>query len=860
MGRAGLTSQEARSRLATYGPNELAADRGRSFWATMLGIVREPMFILLLAAGALYIVLGDLQEALALLVAVVGIITMTLFQQRKTERAVSRLRELAAPHARVVRDGRSAVVPARDVVPGDLVMLAEGDRVPADGWVLDGTNLRADESLLTGESVPVDKLPRAGDDAPLGPFPAPGEPGPATYAGTLVVRGQGLSEVVATGARSAMGRIGQALARTVAGKTLLEREVGRLVSIIALVGGALCVVVFMVQGLVSNDWIAGLLAGITLAMALLPEEMPVVLMVFTTLGAYRISRFGVLARRPETIETLGAATILCVDKTGTITENRMRIARLETIDAASVAVPRGEDPVPLPEAVHRLLELGILASPRDPSDPMERAFEALGARAIWETEHLHPDWEHEADYPLTRDILAVTHVWRRPEGVIRIAAAKGSPEAIADLCHLDAARLGAVLARAQAMADAGLRVLAVAEATLAEGAPLPGGQHDLPFALVGLVGLEDPVRASVPAAVREFHAAGVRVVMITGDHAGTARAIAAQAGIPVRRVLTGPELDALDDAALSAIIGEVDVFARAVPDHKLRLVRALQARGEIVGMTGDGVNDAPALKAANIGIAMGQRGTDVAREAAALVLTHEDFGAVGQAIVLGRRIYQNLRKALTYLIAVHVPIALMALLPILFGLEQMLLPVHVLFLELVIDPASTIALEAEAGDPRHARLPPRRGDEPLFGRRAVLTALLQGLVMLAAAAAVYFVAVLNDKPLDEARTLAFVTMVLGNVFLIQVERSERRTALGMLLGSKNTAAVLVLALALAALALVLAVPGLRDVFHFTLPSAGALVVAALAGLGSALWFDAVKLWRARSAADAAPLDRAGRAA
>jgi len=833
----GLTSEEARRRLAAHGPNALGEDRRRSLLVSLIEVVREPMLALLLAAGALYIALGDLQEALALLVAVVGIITLSVLQQRKTERAVGELRALAAPSARVVRDGAPRMIPAREVVPGDVTLVAEGERVPADGWVRAATNLRLDESLLTGESAPVDKLPRDDDPAPGASLPAPGEPGPAAFGGTLVVRGQGQVEVVATGALTAMGRIGQALARTTTTRTPLEREVGRLVRTIALIGGALCVTLLVAQGLMTDDWIGGLLAGLTLAMAILPEEMPVVLMVFTTLGAFRISRFGVLARRPETIETLGAATVLCVDKTGTITENRMRVARLEAGDA-KIDVPLGDAPVELPEAVHRLLEVGILASPRDPSDPMEAAFVTLGERALRDTEHLHPDWRHEADYPLTREILAVTHVWQRPEGVRRIAAAKGSPEAIVDLCHLAPDRLADALAQAQALADRGLRVLAVAEAELADTGALPDGQHDIPFSLVGLVGLEDPVRASVPAAVAAFHAAGVRVVMITGDHVGTARAIARQAGIPVRAVMTGPELDALDDAGLATAIDRVDLFARAVPDHKLRLVEALRARGEIVAMTGDGVNDAPALKAAHIGIAMGRRGTDVAREAASLVLTDEDFGAVSRAIVLGRRVYQNLRRALTYIIAVHLPIAVMALLPLLVGLEPMLLPVHVLFLELVIDPACTLALEAEAGDPRHASLPPRPPNEPLFGRRPVLVALAQGMVMLAAVAGVWLAAVANDKPLDEARTLAFATLVVGNVVLIQVERSERRTALAMLFGSRNVAA-------LVALALVVLVPPLRHVFHFALPDAGALALAACAGAASALWLDLVKLRRAR---------------
>ncbi|MFO0747065.1 MAG: cation-translocating P-type ATPase [Myxococcota bacterium] len=478
---------------------------------------------------------------------------------------------------------------------------------------------------------------------------------------------------------------------------------------------------------------------------------------------------------------------------------------------------------------------------------MERALHALGARSLRGTEHLHPDWSEERDYPLTRELLAVSHVWRsRPPR--RIVAAKGSPETIADLCHLAPGPAAALAARAEALAVAGLRVLAVARAAVPEGVELPAGQHDFDFELVGLVAFEDPVRASVPAAVQAFADAGVRVVMITGDHVATARAIAGAAGIRVRRVVSGPELEAMDDATLSAAVGEVDVFARAVPDHKLRIVRALAARGEQVAMIGDGVNDAPALQAAHVGVALGHRGTDVAREAAALVMTTDDFGAVAHAIALGRRIDANLRRALGYLVAVHLPIAAMSLLPVLFGLSPMLLPVHVLFIELIIDPACSVALEAEAADPRAVRAPPRRPEDGLFPRSALLWSVVQGLVMLAVAAAAYFGALASGLGQDEARTLGFIVIVTGNAWLIQVSRSNERSALTMILTSRNRAALGILVAAFAVLALTLVVPPLAAIFHFGHLGGGPILLAFAAGSASALWFDAVKAVRARRVA------------
>ncbi len=660
---AGLSTEEARARLALEGPNELASEKSATFFRSMLDVVAEPMFLLLLGAGALYLVLGSLSDALTLLAFVVVMIGLTLYQKRKTERAVSLLKDLSAPLARVLRNGEECAVPTREIVRGDLVFLREGDRVPADASVVTCTNLRVDESLLTGESVAVDKLPSLGD----APLPPPGSDGQsAVYGGTLVVQGRGLCSVRATGSASAIGRIGVALSATKLEPSALKLEVDQIVRRIALIGAALCVCLVLAYGITQGDYLRGLLAGITLAMAILPEEFPVVLTVFTTLGAFRIAKHQVLARRAETIESLGSATVLCVDKTGTITENRMRIAQLWTVGEVSFDMP-ADDSCTLPEEVHEVLEYGVLSSQPDSADPMEHAFHKLGQHALAGTEHLHRDYTREQEYPLTRSLLAVSHLFRTANTSGHVVAAKGAPEAIADLCHLDAAGTARVLAHAAELGRSGLRVLAVARADYAP-AEHPVNPHDFEFRLLGLVGLEDPVRASVPAAVADFRRAFVRVIMVTGDHVETALAIAKKAGLDVAGgVVTGATLAALSESELARTVKTVNVFARCIPEHKLLLVRSLQSAGEMVAMTGDGVNDAPALKAAQIGVAIGLRGTDVAREAAALVLTTEDFGAIAQAIVLGRRIFENLRKAMSFVLAVHVPIAGMALAPVLLG-------------------------------------------------------------------------------------------------------------------------------------------------------------------------------------------------
>ncbi len=834
----GLSEDEAARLLREDGPNALPADEQHPLWRTALDVIAQPMLLLLLAAGGLYLLLGDAVEALTLLSFVVVMIGIALHQERKTERALGALRDLASPRALVIRGGRERRLAGREVVRGDVVILVEGDRVPADAELLDAQSLTVDESLLTGEAVPVRKL-RGAAGSPSAARPPGGDDSPFVYSGTLVVRGRGVAEVRSTGAHTEMGKIGVSLGAVKEERTRLEREVSRIVRVVAAVGLALCVVLVLVWGLTRGQWVHGLLAGITLAMAVLPEEFPVVLTVFLALGAWRISRRNVLTRRVSAVQALGSATVVCVDKTGTLTENRMAIRRLRaggvTLDAADAAA------TVLPEALHELVEYGILASQADPFDPMEIAFHALGAQKLAGTEHLHASWTLEREYPLSPELCALSHVWRAPEGERFVIAAKGAPEAIADLCHLGAEGTEALLDEVRAMAGDGLRVLAVARA-LDEGASprLPDHAHDFAFELVGLVGLADPVRAEVPAAVAECYAAGIRVVMITGDHLETARAVGRAVGLrDLSEALTGPELTAMSDDDLRPHLAALSIVARAQPAQKLRLVRALEARGEVVAMTGDGVNDAPALKAADIGIAMGRRGTDVAREAAALVLLDDDFSSIVAAVRVGRRIADNLAKAMAYIVAVHVPIAGISLLPVLLGWPTVLLPVHVVFLELVIDPACSVAFEAEAEERDVMRCPPRRPDAPVLGASILVPALLQGAALLATTAVVLAVVLQRGASAEHARALAFTTLLAGNLGLIATNRSRSRNLLVTLL-ARNVPAAAVTVGSLGCLALALSLAPLRALFHFAPVPLVEVFGALAAGVASVIWFEGVK--------------------
>ncbi|MEO6860623.1 MAG: cation-translocating P-type ATPase [Microcoleus sp.] len=855
----GLSEQETIARLKEEGYNELPSAQSRNLWSIAIDTIKDPIFLLLVGGSIIYWILGDLQEALILLGFVLFITGISLYQQGKTEHAIEALRDLSSPRALVVRDGQRKRIAGREVVRGDVLVLAEGDRVPADAIVLSCTNLSTDESLLTGESLTVRKVAADGEVK----MARPGGDGlPFVYSGTLVVQGQGIARVQTIGAQTEMGKIGKALQTVKPEITPLQQEMTRLVSRLFGIALSLCVATVVIYGLTRGDWLKGILAGITLAMAILPNEFPVVVTVFLALGGWRISQNHVLARRTSAIETLGAATVLCVDKTGTLTLNVMAVQQLLPNNPAenTQAYDLGLHPQDaLPEAVHQLVEFCILASQRDPFDPMEKAFNQLGDRYLAHTEHLHKDWKLLREYPLSPHLLAMSHVWQSADRKQYEVAAKGAPEAIADLCHLTPQQQQLLAAQVSKMSDRGLRVLGVAKASLLDAPPpflpphpsidsahLPDTQHDFPFQFIGLVGLSDPVRPTVAGAVQECHTAGIRVVMITGDYSGTAQAIAREIGLlQMGAVLTGAELDKMSDAELQQRIQSTNIFARTVPEQKLRLVNALKAKGEVVAMTGDGVNDAPALKAAQIGIAMGERGTDVARESAALVLLNDDFSSIVQAVKLGRRIFDNLRKAMAYLVAVHIPIAGMSLIPVLFKLPLILLPIHIAFLHLIIDPACSIVLEAEPAEPNAMKRPPRKPKEPLFGRKTITLALLQGMGSLAIVLVIFGIAVYRKQGEFETRALTFTTLILANLGLILSERSTSRLSMKVL-QSPNAALWWVMGGGLVFLALVLYVPFLRHLFSFSFLSAIDLGICFAGGIISLIWFESLKLFHKSS--------------
>jgi len=821
----GLTSFEAARRLKQFGPNALPSAERRNLGRIVWGLVRQPMFALLLGGAVIYLLVGEAVDAIVLAVFATLSISIGIVQESRSEKVLESLRSLASPRALVVRDGKQQRIAACELVPGDLIVLAEGDRVPADTVLVSGDGLMADESLLTGESVPVRKKIAAEGRAYA---PPGGEDLPFAFAGTLVVRGTGTASVTATGLQSEMGKIGQALASITLEQPRLRQQLHWLVRDFAIGAFIVAGLVLLLLGLSRGSWLAAGLGAIAVGMSMLPEEIPLVLAVFMAMGARRISRAGVLTRNAAAIETLGSATVLCTDKTGTLTENRMRVVLV----AAGGQEWRPGDR--LSETCEAVLHGALGASAPLPTDPMDRAIhEAALAAELAMSESLLQS------YGLVPELAATTNIWNGPQESSAIAYAKGAPETIAELCGLSPEARAGLIDQMDRFAHEGIRLLAVAQADLSwHGGSRPKSQRDIPFRYLGLIGFADPLRETVPAAVAECRRAGIRVVMITGDYPATARAIAGQAGIDAAAVISGEALEAMSDAALTEAIRQTSVFARIRPGQKLRLVEALKRDGEIVAMTGDGVNDAPAMKAAHIGISMGGRGTDVAREASALVLLKDDFASIVATIRLGRRIYDNLRKAIEYIVAVHIPIAGLALLPLLFGLPLILMPIQIALLEMVIDPACSIVFEAEAEEVDVMRRPPRPPDMPVLPRPQFFWAMLQGLVAFVIVAAVLFLGAGLRMPEDNLRALVFSVLVLLNLGLILVNRSFHTSLRDV--ARPNPALWSLIAVVLLVLGLALYWPPARAVFRFA-PLDWRLLLAALsAGLLSIGFLEAAK--------------------
>lgn len=822
--KQGLTNEEASQALHEHGYNELPSSKPKTVWNIALEVIKEPMFILLISCGSIYLLLQDYSEGIILLCWVFIIIFITFYQHRKTENSLEALRKLSSPRALVIRNGTEIRIAGREVVPNDLVLLNEGDRVPADADIIESNHLTIDESLLTGESVPVLKSEKEARKV---------------FSGTLVVQGSGLVKVTHTGINTEFGKIGVSLESIKQKGTRLQSEMKLLIRNLLIGGIIISLGVIAAFYFTRGDFLNSLLNGIAATMALLPEEFPVVLTIFLALGAWRLSKNKVLTRNPTAIETLGSATVLCSDKTGTITQNKMEVVALFCDDKLYNKDDLSTNPAN--EDISGLLTNLFHASTDNSIDPMEKAITQANSLIGNQIESI----QLLKEYPLSKELLAMTRVIKYENNSI-CAYCKGAPEAVFELCGMSLAKKNALLEVVHRLGDQGYRVLAAANSTLS-GDSFPADQKSISFEFSGLVAFEDPIRPEVPDAIKECNNAGIKVIMITGDYPATARSIARQIGIKQHaNVISGAELNEMNSEELSNRIKETNVFARIVPEQKLQIINALKANGEIVAMTGDGVNDAPALKAADIGIAMGLKGTDVAREASSLVLLDDNFASIVHAIRSGRRIFDNLQKAMSYIIAIHIPIIGLVLMPAFFHwLPILLMPLHIVFMELIIDPISSVAFESEQEEKEIMNRPPRKPNELFFGPGKMIAASIRGALLLTVVITIYFLSINEGHSEGEVRAISFSALIVGNIFLILTSLSATRNFIYVIL-EKNIAVLLISITAVIMLFLTISIPIFQDVFSFEFPGYKHFISAIIGATIMLAILETIKLLKLRN--------------
>lgn len=820
----GLTSGQVVAARKQYGPNRLNVSAGGRGGRLVKEVVSEPMFLLLTATGVLYMVLGEWQEGIVLSVAMFLVAGISVYQSVRSDRALLALRQLTRPTAPVMRDGQLTELAIEEIVVGDTLWLTEGNTVPADGLLLSANDCSVDESTLTGESFAVVKNV-VGNDQFL--------------TGTTLVSGSAYVQVTTVGEDTELGRLGRSLAEVEVEKTPLQQQIGQFVWRMAVAGLAAFAVVWAVNYTLSGDWAASLLLGLTLAMALLPEEIPVAFSSFMALGAARMVKFGVLTKQPQTVESLGSATVICTDKTGTITREGMTVARIYD---AKARVVLGIKENMTPSAL-QVLRYARLASEPEPFDPMERAIVAAW-NSTSEATQKSPVIHHE--YPLGGLPPMMTHLYNFAENSL-VVAGKGAVERIIRVCRLAPVEAEEVQRQADNLAVQGYRVLGVAGSSWS-GEGYPKEQDDFDWSFLGLLALENPPKPNARLVVSQFEQAGIAVKMITGDSPETARAIAGQIELPASdQLLTGKQVMSMPEVELKVRVNEVNVFARMFPEAKLRVIRALKDNGEVVAMTGDGVNDGPALKAAHIGVAMGRRGTELAKQAASLILVDDDLGGMVNAIGQGRRIYQNFKRAVGYIVAIHIPIILTVALPLLLGWRytNLFSPVHVIFFELVMGPICSIAFENEPAEAGLMRQKPRRLNETFFTSRELGFRVTQGLLISLATLAVYYLSMQAGASPEKVRTMAFITLVLSNVWLTLVVRSEREY-LFETIRRPNRVLWYLLGLSLLLPGLFLLLPQIRDFALFaplSLRDLGWCLGASLAGV---VWVEGFKFWKRRT--------------
>lgn len=783
---SGLTDEEVEHQRAIFGSNTNPKS-GRSFLKIIIASITEPMFVLLLMASAVYFFVNSLHEAFTMLIALCFVAGISIVQDYRSQRAVKTLNKITQGSATTIRNGSESAVPVEEVVLSDVVLVSEGMIVPADAEIMRSNDFSVNEALMTGESFPVEK-----------------RPGEVILKGTQVTRGYCYARVSAIGNKTALSRIGELVRSTEKVRTPLQLEVDHFVRNMVIVGSIAFLFVWFYYTWESGSPLHGLLFGLTMAMSVLPEELPVAFSTFMALGAYRLYRCGVIAKSTRAVETLGSATVIAFDKTGTLTRNLMDVSSVfdlgkqEEIDYAKAGEPSD------------VLEYAMWSSEANPFDPMEKSVHALFSK--YNSGDERPEFRMVKEFPLVSGQPLMTHIFQSSHGVLRIAC-KGAPETLIDRCSLTLGQKEGILEKARAYAQEGLRVLGVARGNWA-GAGLPEDQTKILFEFLGLITFVDPIDERVPGLIRNFRESGVDVIMITGDHPETALAVARRVGIQSDQVITGEHFAGLSESEASKVASQVHVYARVSPVTKVQIIEALIKNRQVVAMTGDGVNDAPALGKSHIGIAPGKRGTEVAKNAADLILSNDDLTGMVDAIFLGRRINQNLRNAFRYIISIHIPIILLVMMPIFLGWlpRELFSPLHVAFLELIMGPTCSIMFENEPVPRRELRNPSRYGSGSLLGRRELWSAFLQGIMITIGCLAIGLYASHSGLGIDLMRTLVFTTLVFSNLFLTFSSRSSK-DSIFKTIKRKNPLIPVITSISMLLLALVLYLPAVNSVFQ-----------------------------------------------
>lgn len=818
----GLNDQEVQTNRKTFGRNELEEQVKHPIWEILAEIFKEPLFIILLVAAAVYFFLGETGEGIIMLVAIGLISGISIFQENKSRNAVNALKKLSSPKAKVYRNGSLIIIPTEEIVIKDLILVEDGDLIPADGKIIEAHDFSVNESILTGESLSISKDQSSENQV--------------IFQGTMVDSGNCVAEVFAIGKSTSLGKIGSSIQKIEQTKTPLQTQIKNFVRNMVIFGAIAFLLVWGINYLNSYDVLNSLLAGLTLAMSILPEEIPVAFSTFMALGAYRLYKSQVIARSPYTVETLGSASVICTDKTGTLTENRMELRAIYDL-----SVDRIQDFTKGFPEFSPTLEYAVWASEILPFDPMEKSIHDFYGRLVLYDERSEAKMIHE--YPLGGKPPIMTHIFQLGNGK-KIIAVKGSVESVLHQCTLDASTIEKVFSIVEGFTSKGYRVLAVGKAD-PNIEDYPKTQQDFDFDFLGLLAFYDPPKKDIEKVIKSFNQAGIDVKMITGDYSQTASAIANQIGLKSQgKVLTGEEVLAFDPSELQQKVKETQIFARMFPEAKLKIVKALKQNGEVVAMTGDGVNDGPALKAAHIGIAMGKRGSEVAKSAAALVLMDDDLGHMVESVALGRKIYENLKKAIQYIISIHIPIILVVLMPLVLGWEFTLIftPVHVIFLELIMGPTCSIVFENEPIEPNSMNNPPRKMTETFFSWPELSVSVLQGLMITAATLGLGYNLMVSGESIETVRTIIFTTLVFSNVFLTLVNRSFYFSVFKTI-QYPNPLIPLILGISLLLLALMLTVPGIQSLFSFEPVSMSLVGTALMAAFMSVFWIELWKIWR-----------------